>query len=304
MFVCREYNAQKSARQAARESFRAEQRRQNRNDSTTPQRFVFPPNLQGPIPPMSTWIRNHIQSLRLAEFPIPMEVLALSQPPDSVAMSYASMWAYGAHSRTDRFSCPTYVTYDSGIAHITEEGLEESIDVGVLKSILHVNFGTMSAVLMKGEWYEKKDQGRTVIKKDRYGFWTVKPSAKEDPDLVNPFAYPEHISQVFFMTDLRDPDCLVVIKNDVRTVRVVGERELPYFGASGSEEGTLVTPTLPNLNGHTEAQGMGPNYDVVREGTVQALDATIRVQVQNGVEDDNLSKDDSEEDQERLPSFP
>ena len=111
-----------------------------------------------------------MNSLRDSDFPVPMEVIALSLPPDSKALSYGAMWAYGAHFRTDQYTFPAYVTYDSGIAHITEEGLTEAIDVGVLKSILHVNFGAMSTVTMKGGWYEKKDQGRTTIKKDMFGF--------------------------------------------------------------------------------------------------------------------------------------
>ena len=147
---------------------------------------------------MSSWIRDHVSTLREAEFPVPMEVIALSLPPESKALSYGAMWAYGAHFRTDKLGSSAYVTFNSGIAHITKESLADAIDVGILKSILHVNFGVMSAVMMKGEWYEKKDHGRAAVKKDRYGFWTVKSSAREDADMVNPFAYPEHIREVYF----------------------------------------------------------------------------------------------------------
>ena len=63
----------------------------------------------------------------------------------------------------------------------------------------------------------------------------MKPSAKEDADMTNPFAYPEHINQVFFMKDLRDADCAIVVKIDIRSVRVMGERKDVYFGASGTE---------------------------------------------------------------------
>ena len=79
-----------------------------------------------------------------------MELVALSHPPDTKALSYASVWAYGAHFRIERDSSPAHVTFDSGIAHITKDGLDDAIDVGVLKAILHVKFGAMTAVLMKG----------------------------------------------------------------------------------------------------------------------------------------------------------
>ena len=53
------------------------------------------------------------------------------------------------------------------------------------------------------------------------------------------------------MKDLRDPDLRVVIRSDVRHVRTVGERELPYFSASGSEDGNFTTPVLANASGYT-----------------------------------------------------
>ncbi|KAG0574025.1 hypothetical protein KC19_VG228500 [Ceratodon purpureus] len=188
------------------------------------------------------------------------------------------MWAYGAYYRIDRNSALAYVTFDSGIAHITKEGLGDAIDVGVLKAIYYVQFGTMTAVVMKGEWFEKKNEGRSTIKKDRYGFWTVKSTSKEDLDFENPFAYPEHVSQVFFISDQRDPETKVVIRSDVRSDRVVGERELPYFGASGTDGGGLSTPGMHNFGGHIEADDAVKESAVVREEAVHDLDATIRAQ--------------------------
>ena len=292
----REYTAQKYAWKDAREIFRAEFRSRQRGAHVNPTRFEFPTHLQGPFPVMSTWIKDHVSTLREAEFPIPMEVVALSLPPDTRALSYNAMWAYGAHFRTDRHGDTAYVTFDSGIAHITEDGLADAIDVGILKSILYVKFGTMTAVVMKGEWYEKKDHGRTTIKKDRYGFWTVKSSARGDPNMQNPFAYPEHINQVYFMTDHRDPDALVVIKNDIRSVRVVGERDSLYFGASGSEDGNLLTTALPSVYGDSQPADAMPQFDFVRAETVNALDASIRVQADHEeLADDELSEGDFEE---------
>lgn len=93
-------------------------------------RFDFPAHLIGPFPPMSSWILDHVSTLREAEFPVPMEVIALSLPPDSRALSYAAMWAYGAHFHTDRLGSSAYVTFDSGIAHITEDGLGKQLMSG------------------------------------------------------------------------------------------------------------------------------------------------------------------------------
>ena len=279
---CREYELQRDAHRAAREAFRREVRARRAADSTVPLRYNFPPHLHVPFPALATWIHQHISGLRQADFPVPMDLLALSLPLDAKALSYSSMWAYGAHFRTEISSSPAYVTFDSRIAHITKESLTKAIDVGVLKAIYHVRFGAMTAVLMKGEWYAKTHQGRSSIKKDRYGFWTVKATAKEDWDFVNPFAYPEHISQVFFMADKVDPDVKVVIRSDVRSVRIVGERELPYFGASGSEDGNLTPIVLPNVGGDTQADEAPPVGAIIREELVQDMDATIRAHaVQN-----------------------
>ena len=247
-------------------------------DPSVPFRFNFPAHLQGPFPALASWVQGNINILREAEFPLPMEVVALSLPPDAKALSYTSMWAYGAHFRTEKESCPEYVTFDSGIAHITEEGLGKAIDVGILRSIYHVQFGAMTAVLMKGEWFEKNQHGRSTIKKDRYGFWTVKTSAREDSDFVNPFAYLENISQVFFMADRVDLNLQVVIRSDVRSVRIVGERDIPYFGASGSEDGMLTTPILSYGTGQSQVREAPPEGAIVREEAVQEMDATIRAQ--------------------------
>ena len=154
------------------------------------------------------------------------------------------MWAYGAHFCSDVEEGTGHVTCDSGIAHITDESLEDVIDVGILKSILLVSFGSMNVVLMEGKWFKKIDQGRALIRKDRYGFWTIQSGSFEDRVTNNPYALPEKISQVYFMADSRDPNIRVVLRNDIRSTQTIGEREFPYFGAPGSEDGLMSTPAL------------------------------------------------------------
>ena len=213
-----------------------------------------------------------MKSLREADFPVPMAVINLSQPPDSRALKYRAMWAYGAHFRSNIPDGIGHVTFDSGIAHITDEGLEDVIDVGILKSILLVTFGSMNVVLMEGRWFKKIDQGRASTKRDRYGFWTVKPDSFEDSATYNPYALPEKISQVFFMADTRDPNTRVVLRNDIRSIQTIGNRELPYFGASGSEDDLLSIPTLYVPTGHTQTQEAPLPGVVVHEEDVQVVD--------------------------------
>jgi hypothetical protein len=128
-----------------------------------------------------------VAQLRKEDFPTPTEVVNFSTTPAPVAWSFQSMWAYGAHYRCDNEEeGASHVTFDFGIAHITDTTLALNIDVGILKSILLVHFGSTTCVLMEGSWIARKHQSRANIKKDRYGFWTVGFCHREDAMIHNP----------------------------------------------------------------------------------------------------------------------
>ena len=78
-----------------------------------------------------------------------------------------------------------HVTFDCGIVHITKETLNSKIDVGILRSILMVTFGSMNCVVMEGSWVAHKHQYHTNVKKDRYVFWTVGFFNRKDEKIKN-----------------------------------------------------------------------------------------------------------------------
>ncbi|KAG0594888.1 hypothetical protein M758_UG119500 [Ceratodon purpureus] len=94
------------------------------------------------------------------------------------------------------------------------------------------------------------------------------------------------------MSDHQDRDVKVVIRSDVRSVRIMGEQEMPYFGASGSEDGNLTTLDFQNGVGHTQADDADSEGAVVREEAVHELDATIRAQADLIGSEDDQSDDD------------
>ena len=143
------------------------------------------------------------------------------------------MWAFGAHLVTNEETGPGYVTFDSGIAAVSTDQASSPIDIGILRDIILVCYGDLSCVLLEGSWIKPRDQGRAVIKRDTYGFWTVLFNAR-DTQNENPYVYPSTISQVFFMADSRHPDWKVVLKHDPRARRIVSDNEAAEFGAPGT----------------------------------------------------------------------
>ena len=215
------------------------------------------------------------------------------------------MWAYGAHFRCDdEEGGPSHVSFDSGISHISAENVGSAIDVGILRSILLVHFGSMTTVLMEGSWVAKRRHGRANIKKDRYGFWIVGYTNWEDPDVHNPYVFPEKVSQVFFMNDTRDSNFKVVLRHEPRGVRVTEDRQVSNFDASGTTDGSLSLPVFNHGRGITPlnpATGQSsvrpvPEGEVVQAAAVENLEGEARVP-----EDDDHFDDVDYEDEVDLP---
>jgi hypothetical protein len=223
---------------------------QYRGERPAGRAVIYQPELQGPFPKFSTWLYSHVQRLRHENFPTPTEVVNLSCGPDPIAWSLHSMWAYGAHYRCDsEEGGPSHVTFDSGIAHIMEETLCSQIDVAILRSILLVSFGSFSCVVLEGSWISGKHEGKDNVRKDCHGFWTVGYSNRDNNESQIPFVFPEKICQVSFMDDSEDPNLKVVLQHEPRERRTMEDKDLPFYGAPGSAEGSLVIPPVNHGRG-------------------------------------------------------
>jgi hypothetical protein len=163
-----------------------------------------------------------------------------------------------------------------------------------------VNFGSTTFLVMEGSWIAARHQGRANVKKDPYGFWTVGFKNKEDLSVRNPYAFLEKVSQVFFVDDSIDADIKVVLRHEPRGKRTTEEDDVPFFGAYGAEDGTLVI--LPFNHDH----GIGTNVSgahhrpalgetVVQGQAVGIVDANARLPDTDVVYNDVDHEDDIEE---------
>ena len=85
-----------------------------------------------------------------------------------------------------KFRSPSHVTYDYGIAVVSED--LDALDVGVLHNILLVSYGELHFVVMEGAWIKRRKQGIRVVKKDRLGTWTVLSMATEGPMRIHMYS--------------------------------------------------------------------------------------------------------------------
>ena len=214
---------------------------------------------------------------------------ALHCPPSSHALAYDAMWAYGSHFRCcPEEEGPTHVAFDCGIAALTPESVSTSIDVGILKSIILVCYGTLKCVVMKGEWIPPMHEGRRSVKKDTYGFWTVRFRARYGAN-QNPYVFPLNVSQVFFIPDAADAEWKVVLRADPRSKRIVGDRDVLDFGAPGGP----TNAALPRSSLAGSSMTQNPEYEEpevasIPRPEVQTLDALA------GREEDDSHFDDDQ----------
>jgi hypothetical protein len=149
-----------------------------------------------PLPSFADWLYDHVQTLRAQNFQVPAEVIRLSCQPLDEAYFFNSMWEYKCHYRCDNENGPTHVTADSGIGCILSSSSNTILDVGILKSIVVIQYAATNICLMKGSWVMLHEGGRRTIRKDNVGFWTVKINARYNPTRHSPYVFPSAVLQV------------------------------------------------------------------------------------------------------------
>lgn len=255
-------------------------------------RFNYPDHLQA-LPSFAKWLRSHVQMLRGNSFPIPADVVRLSSLPSEIVSSYNKMWAYGAHFRCDSGNPISHVTYDSGVAVLDSEVVQDSMDVGVLERIYMVSYGAMNVVVMRVSWLKHFNQGRRCIMKNAYGFWTVVFEAREERHRRNRFILPELASQVFFVEPPAGVGEKVVIVHEPRSRRVFGGDDQPNYVRNGVDL-ALEIP-LPELR-----QAGMPHRGAPREvpiSHVQNIDANLAEPIDDAIFDDTQFVDENENPQ-------
>ena len=120
--------------------------------------FTYPKQLHT-LSRFSDWLYKHVQQLRESNFPVPCDIVRFSCPPSKIAYTYNAMWAYGCHYRCNPKRGPFHITYDSIIASMSSHTTNTVIDVGILKSIVSVQYTTKNILLMKASWISSTQEG-------------------------------------------------------------------------------------------------------------------------------------------------
>ena len=204
------------------------------------------------------------------------------------------MHAYGSLFRCQAGdTLPSHVTFDAGIARKLSEQELGSVDIGILKDILMVDYGAFKPVVMKVAWVKQRDQGRSTIKKDRHGFWMAKLDCMDFGENHNQYVFPEHVSQVFFMDDQRDPTWKVVLSHEPRSKRETGEHDHTMFVGTGQRvdsDGIIPRRLRAEVFQNSNADLQTP----VAEVPLPAVDILEALQIP--AQDDAVYDDDQYED--------
>ena len=280
MRMCREYESLKDERNGVRQTFRIQHQRRHPGRTVT-----YPVHLQS-MPPFTKWLRQHVQELREADFPLDEKLIQLSTPPSADAESYKYMWSYGALLRCmEDESARGYSTFDSGICTSISERAVDRIEVGILKGIYRVSFAGWNVIILRTEW-TKQD----LLRKDCMGFWSCKLDIREDRRRMNPFILPVNVEQVFFMEDVLSADRKIVLGHEPRSRRVVGNSEVAFSRAPSHHDVDQVGRTTDN---HMTAD-QTEEIRQVPVSRVNELDANLTREEDDSHFDDNQYEDDPE----------
>ena len=228
----------------------------------------------------------HIRTLRLEGFPMSPELCELQCTPNHVVLSFKAMWATGCHFRCNPETVDSHVTFDSGIASVTEDA--SKLDVGILKEILLITYGKLNCVVMRGDWIKSTDQRRAAIRKDRLRFWSVLYNARDRGANVNPFVFPGAVSQVYFIEDGLDSNWKIVVRHDPRSRRVTQEKESFDFESAGT------TYPLPTIDSPDDEATITKESHVPTEDVMVDADVVRTLVEQCGTSEDDTFLDDAD----------
>ena len=195
---CREYQANVSQLEEARENFRrdAAARGLSRREQTQ-----YPDGLSQDLPDFVEWLEQYTSELvnSRGSGNIDIELLRLSTLPSMNAQTYQQMWAYGNHYRVENDGEQLgFVTQDYGIASIfgAEEGKSAGLSmVGVLREIIVVRYSAQRRVVFRGSWIRNDPGPRSSTKLDQYGFTVVRFNDRIARDM-EPYVLPATVRQV------------------------------------------------------------------------------------------------------------
>lgn len=249
-----------AARALERENFQREARLQNNR------RIVYPPHLAVALDtePFCNWFGKALQKALSDGEEIENDIQVMALPPSSCAKSYRSMYAFGNHIRCASAEV-TMKTIDCGVAATFEQECRSSASdrnivvanleyIGKVEEILELDYGSFQVVVLYCNWVVANMVGRTsaTMKRDPYGFTLVN-FDRLIPFSAQSFAFPLHIEQVFFADDINNPGWKVVLRKEVRGVRVESSKDaMPEIQClslgNDTEHAGLQPSTNPNEN--------------------------------------------------------
>ena len=111
--------------------------------------------------------------------------------------------------------------------------------------------------------------------------------------MKNPYVFPSHVAQVFFMNRHSNPNWKVILSNEPKTCQIVGKCEHHVFAASGST--INADDMIPTRDVHHSEQGR-INLMADREVPLQKVQA-MNIGMEVEVHEDEIYVDDLYKDE-------
>ena len=198
------------------------------------------------------------------------------------------MWSHGRHFRVERIDHKR-ATFDCGVrANFLHESRGSARDentrmglldyVGTIQDILKISFRRFDMFIFDVKWFKVVTNGpNATVRRDKSGLIQVD-STKFWTDQRDTFVCPDHVEQVIFKADPKDPKWLFVVQVAPRSKQVCEGLDV---------EDEQPQQALEHEVGHYEADG------VIQEDHV---DEDVEVQVPEHFNEDNAVLALEEED--------
>lgn len=153
-----------------------------------------------------------------------------------IATTFKSMYAYGNHFRV-MSSEMSRKTADSGVAatfrQVCRSGIMDDHEVtadveyvGHIEEILELNYRRHCVVVLVCDFVKANYAGQNAtVKRDKWGFTLVNYNRRPGIICQDSFAFPKHCEQVFYSNAREAPGWKVVLRNEVRSRRVLTQNE-------------------------------------------------------------------------------